>query len=135
MQPPGPRKSWISDDCALPLAEGRANRRSVRKVCNAPLGKRWSTKPSPYPKGKIGVATMPIWLHTIGMTDDARERLREICAKVGARALTRLHEMHPHLQGKTLEETTAILRREEPQRKWGPHPLDRPPQTRRDTTG
>src|SRR5665213_279807 len=37
MQPPGPRKSWISDDCVLPLAEGHANRRSAGEVCNAPL--------------------------------------------------------------------------------------------------
>lgn len=47
------------------------------------------------------------------MTDDAHIRLRERLAAVGERALVRLHEIHPHLKGKSLEETVAILKAEE----------------------
>jgi hypothetical protein len=47
------------------------------------------------------------------MPDDARKRLQERFARVGAKALARLHEIHPHLQGKTLKETVAILQEEE----------------------
>ena len=47
------------------------------------------------------------------MADDARTQLQERFARVGAKALARLHEIHPHLQGKTLEETVTILKAED----------------------
>jgi hypothetical protein len=47
------------------------------------------------------------------MADDARQQLQERLARVGAKALARLHELRPELQGKTLEETVAILKEEE----------------------
>lgn len=47
------------------------------------------------------------------MSDDARTSLQERFAKIGERALARLHEIHPHLRGKSLEETTSILKAEE----------------------
>ena len=47
------------------------------------------------------------------MADDARKQLQERFARVGAKALARLHEIHPHLQGKTLEETVTILKAED----------------------
>ena len=47
------------------------------------------------------------------MADDARKQLQELFARVGARALARLHEIHPDLQGKALEETVTILKAEE----------------------
>jgi hypothetical protein len=47
------------------------------------------------------------------MTDDARKQLQERFARVGAKALARLHEIRPDLQGKTLEETVMILKEEE----------------------
>lgn len=47
------------------------------------------------------------------MPDDAHIRLRERFAAVGERVLARLHEIHPHLKGKSLEETTALLKADE----------------------
>ena len=47
------------------------------------------------------------------MADDARKQLQERFARVGAKALARLHEKRPDLQGKTLEETVTILKEEE----------------------
>jgi hypothetical protein len=47
------------------------------------------------------------------MADDARTQLKEHFAEIAAKSLARLHEIHPRLQGKTLEETVAILRAEE----------------------
>ena len=47
------------------------------------------------------------------MTDDARKTLQERFARVGAKALARLHEKRPDLQGKSLEQTVAILKDEE----------------------
>jgi hypothetical protein len=64
------------------------------------------------------------------MTDDARRKLQERFAKVGAKALARLHEIHPHLQGKTIEQTVTILKIEERLRKWGSRPYP-PSQDRR----
>jgi hypothetical protein len=47
------------------------------------------------------------------MADDARKQLQERFARVGAKALARLHEKRSDLQGKTLEETVTILKEEE----------------------
>ena len=47
------------------------------------------------------------------MADDARAALQERFAKIGERVLARLHSIHPHLHGKSLEETTSILKAEE----------------------
>lgn len=47
------------------------------------------------------------------MTDDANTKLRERFTAIGERALARLHEIDPHLKGKSLEETTAILKAQE----------------------
>lgn len=47
------------------------------------------------------------------MSDDARTALQERLAKIGERALSRLHEIHPHLRGKSLQETTSILKAQE----------------------
>ena len=47
------------------------------------------------------------------MPDDARTALQERFAKIGERALARLHEIHPHLRGKSLAETTSILKAQE----------------------
>ena len=58
------------------------------------------------------------------MADDARTQLRERFAKVGVKALARLHDIHPHLQGKTLEETVAILKGDARRKTWGPQPYD-----------
>jgi hypothetical protein len=52
------------------------------------------------------------------MVDDARKQLQDSFAKIGERALARLHEIHPQLQGKTLEDTVAILKIEERLKKW-----------------
>ena len=46
------------------------------------------------------------------MTDDARKQWQERLARVGAKAIARLHEKRPELQGKTLEETVFILKEE-----------------------
>jgi hypothetical protein len=51
--------------------------------------------------------------HNVGMNDDARKQLQERFARVGAKAIARLHEKRPELQGKTLEETVMILKEEE----------------------
>jgi hypothetical protein len=51
--------------------------------------------------------------HIIEMTDDARKQLQERLARVGAKAIARLHEKRPELQGKTLEETIFVLKEEE----------------------
>jgi hypothetical protein len=48
--------------------------------------------------------------HIRSVADDARTQLRERFAKVEAKALARLHEIHPDLKGKTLEETVMILK-------------------------
>jgi hypothetical protein len=58
------------------------------------------------------------------MTDDARTQLQKRFAKVGAKALVRLQQLNPHLQGKTLEETVLILKEDERRRKWGLHPFE-----------
>jgi hypothetical protein len=47
------------------------------------------------------------------MPDDARKKLQELFARVGAKALARLHEIHPDLRGRNLKETVAILQEEE----------------------
>ena len=47
------------------------------------------------------------------MADDARKQLQERLARIGAKALARLHEKRSDLQGKTLEETVTILKDEE----------------------
>jgi hypothetical protein len=47
------------------------------------------------------------------MIDNARTKLQERFARVGQRALARIHENRPELRGKTLEETVMILKREE----------------------
>jgi len=56
------------------------------------------------------------------MVDDARTQLKQRFAKVAAKSLARLHEIHPRLQGKTLEETVAILKAEELRRMWRARP-------------
>jgi len=56
------------------------------------------------------------------MADDARRKLQERFARVGEKALSRLHEIYPHLQGKTIEETVTILKIEERLQKRGSHP-------------
>jgi hypothetical protein len=47
------------------------------------------------------------------MIDNARTKLQERFARVGQRALARIHENRPELRGKTLQETVMILKREE----------------------
>lgn len=59
------------------------------------------------------------------MSDDARVKLQQRFAKVGAKALARLHALHPHLQGKSLSETVLLLKEEERRRNWGTHPLEK----------
>jgi hypothetical protein len=61
------------------------------------------------------------------MVDDARTRLQEILERVGAKAVGRLHELHPHLRGRSPKDTVAILKIEERLKKWGSQP---PPQSR-----
>jgi hypothetical protein len=51
--------------------------------------------------------------HNVGMNDNARKQLQERFARVGAKAIARLHEKRPELLGKTLEETVFILKEEE----------------------
>jgi hypothetical protein len=53
------------------------------------------------------------------MVDDARTRLQERFEKVGAKALARLHELHPHLRGKSLKDTVTILKIDERLKNWG----------------
>jgi hypothetical protein len=53
------------------------------------------------------------------MVDDARKRIQERFEKVGAKALARLHELHPHLRGKSLKDTVTILKIDERLKKWG----------------
>lgn len=62
------------------------------------------------------------------MADDARVKLQQRFAKIGAKALARLHALHPHLEGKSLNETVLLLKEEERHRKWGTHPLEKPSQ-------
>ena len=58
------------------------------------------------------------WLFKlIPMVDDARKQLQERLARVGARAVARLHEMRPDLLGKSLEDTVTILKEEERRKK------------------
>lgn len=47
------------------------------------------------------------------MLGEDDKKLRERFEEIGQRALVRLHEIHPHLRGMSLEETTAILKAEE----------------------
>jgi hypothetical protein len=47
------------------------------------------------------------------MADDARKKLQERFAKIGERALARIHENRPDLRNKNLEETVMILKAEE----------------------
>lgn len=47
------------------------------------------------------------------MADDARKQLQELFARVGKKALARLHERRPDLRGKSLEDTVTILKAEE----------------------
>jgi hypothetical protein len=47
------------------------------------------------------------------MVDGARKQLQERLARIGQKALTRLHEKRPDLQGKSLEETVTLLKAEE----------------------
>jgi hypothetical protein len=49
------------------------------------------------------------------MTDDARKQLQERFARIGEKAMARLHEKRPDLRGKTLKETVIILKEEERQ--------------------
>ena len=58
------------------------------------------------------------------MSDSGTSQLKERFAKVGEKALARLHEQHPHLQGKSLKETVEALKREELRRVWGVSPKD-----------
>jgi hypothetical protein len=51
------------------------------------------------------------------MADDAYKQLQERMARVGAKALARLHEKRPDLRGKTLKETVIILKEEEHQKR------------------
>jgi hypothetical protein len=60
------------------------------------------------------------------MPDDARKQLQERFARVGAKALARLHEKRTDLQGKTLEETVAILKEEERLTRASYHDENRP---------
>ena len=53
------------------------------------------------------------------MADDAIIRLQERFEKTGAKALARLHELHPHLRGKSLKDTVTILKIEERLKTWG----------------
>jgi hypothetical protein len=46
------------------------------------------------------------------MADDARKKLQERFAKIGERALARIHEYRPDLRDKNLEETVKILKAE-----------------------
>lgn len=63
------------------------------------------------------------------MADDARKQLHRHFAKIGAKALVRLHELHPKLHGKSLKETVVLLKEDERRRHWGTHPLETPSQT------
>jgi hypothetical protein len=51
------------------------------------------------------------------MADDARKQLQERMARLGQKALARLHEKRPDLLGKTLKETVIILKEEERQKR------------------
>jgi hypothetical protein len=53
------------------------------------------------------------WSHIDVMVDNARKQLQERFARIGQKALARLHEKRPDLQGKTLEETVILLKAEE----------------------
>jgi hypothetical protein len=50
------------------------------------------------------------------MADDARETLQERFARIGAKAIARLHENRPELRGLTAKETVTILKEEEQRR-------------------
>lgn len=51
----------------------------------------------------------------VGMTNDAHKQLQERFVRLGKKAMSRLHENRPDLQGKTLNETVIILKIEERQ--------------------
>jgi len=61
------------------------------------------------------------------MTEDARERSQQRITKIGEKALARLHGIHPHLRGKNLKDTVAILKIEERLQTYGSR---EPPQYR-----
>jgi histone H3/H4 len=63
------------------------------------------------------------------VADDARKQLQERFARVGKKALARLHELRPELLGKTLEETVTILKDEERRKRIQIRDVDRPQKT------
>jgi hypothetical protein len=63
------------------------------------------------------------------VADDARKQLQERFARVGKKALARLHELHPDLLGKSLEETVTILKDEERRKRIQIRDVDRPQKT------
>lgn len=67
----------------------------------------------PCPSKYDHLATASHISYNAAMTDDAHIKLRERFSAIGERALARLHEIHPHLKGKSLEETVATLKAEE----------------------
>jgi hypothetical protein len=59
--------------------------------------------------------------------NERRKQLQESFARIGQKVLARLHEIHPELKGKSLEETVMILKGGH-QTQWA-YRDDPPPQT------